>query len=196
MGKIEIDTGEVSTILKDFLCIIGVIAIVAICIVLAAPEKVGPQPAQTITTSVVTAAPTPVPTPTLPQVLEVTVSQITYANGRYEVDGVNGQVLYFPDYAATQSIFPDGTYLFTPTGMEGSAYDVSDVVTVIQAPPFQTTYYGTGYTTVPWNNNIIYHSIDVNGNHYYRYERGIGMQEISYSESVGHRVIDAHVIVR
>ena len=103
---------------------------------------------------------TPVSTPVsvLPQVLQMTVAQVTYVNGHFEVDGTDGTVAYFPDLTTCKTIVPGATYLFTPYGMSGTAYLISNTITPLSPAPYQSSYSRWNYNSNPdtWQKGHIY----------------------------------------
>ena len=99
----------------------------------------GSKVVQQTSAAVQVVSPTPAPVQQIPQVIQVTVSLITAGNGRYEVDG-SGYTCYFADESAWSRIHTGATYLFTPTTMEGSAYDVKNTYTLVQDSPYQSNY--------------------------------------------------------
>jgi len=189
MDKIEIDITEHVRMLKGILMVIGALSLIIVIGLLVfhsgqlstAPPTAPIQPA-------VPVAPVQTPLP-LPQVIEVTIAQTTFSNGRYESDTTSGQPLYFPSYDSLQSVQPGGIYLIQPVSIDGTGYDVDGVVTTIQQPSYQHIDYGDGYVSSAWwDSNVIYHSSDRHGNHYYRYDRGVGLHEVPYTDSIGHKI--------
>ena len=188
MDKIEIDVTEHVKMLKAILMVIGALAlIIGLGLVILHGNQVVSQAVPPTTPVYVPVAPAPTPPP-LPQVLEVTIAQTTFSNGRYEADTTSGQPLYFQSYDELQTVQPGGTYLVQPLSNDNGGYDVDGVITTIQQPSYQTIDYGSRYYSPVWDNNVIYHSSDSRGNHYFRYDRGVGLHEVSYSDSVGHRI--------
>ena len=135
-----------------------VVTAIAICVIIVVMALVyswifgAPSQPQYINAPVnygtVTPAPIPTPAP-LPQVLQMTVARVTYLNGHFEVDGMDGKVAYFPDLNTCQTIREGSTYLFTPTGMYGNVYLISDSVTILRNTPYRQ------YTN-NWQTNRIY----------------------------------------
>jgi hypothetical protein len=155
MSQLVIETDTIKKGVLYFFAVAG-IAIVGCCIGMGIVNYCISLPAQ-LTTAPEAASPT-VPAPSVaspvqqyPYVIEFTVLSTTSANGHYEAETTAGSVLYVPDFATWNSLWPQNTYAATITGVEpdgaldaGTVSRASPTITVPASPGgFQVSPYPT-----------------------------------------------------
>ncbi|MDD3019808.1 MAG: hypothetical protein PHX61_02355 [Alphaproteobacteria bacterium] len=123
---------ELKTLAHVLVLVCGIIAIVFL--MYNAGHSAGVSEAQATHTPIATLAPTPTPAPTpaYPSVLTYTVLSMTTSTGHYQVTTTAGQILYCSDYADWNSHNLQDTYTSSITGMDSSAYLISNPVLIAQ----------------------------------------------------------------
>jgi hypothetical protein len=174
MSQLIIETDTIKKASLYFFAIVGIAVIVgtmAMGVMTHYSQQAQPViVAATIPAPATTPMPTVVQTPAYPTVIEFTVLSTTVAGGHYQVITTTGSILYMPDFASWNALWPQNTYVATITGTESNgALDVG-TVNLISVPSNYPVYFH-------WNLN------------YYAYD-GHTVNPTSWKETIGHKVIE------